>query len=298
MVTPRVALVGVGQMGWQLARRLAEAGFVVTAFDPRAEVRQRLPEIGVLPAATAREASAASDVTLLMVLNTDQADSAIWGEDGIAQGLSANSLLIVMSSLPPSYLIALASRAGDDFAVLDAPVSGGVEGATAGTLTIMASGDSRAFALAGTILDAVGEVVNVGATPGLGATMKTVNQAMYFAAFASASEMVVAAVKAGLDADQVIDVIGRSSGSSWALLNRVPLAWRNDYHSGGALAIAAKDLRAALDLTKDLAIDVPVTAAAAALVQLAMDRNDGLGDDPLIVETVEAHAGFRIAARD
>lgn len=293
----KVGVIGVGQMGWHMANRLARAGHDVIAHDPRPEIGSRLREIGVRSAASACEVSRQAEATILMVLNSKQAEEAIWGEDGFAAGARPDSLLVIMSSLPPRFLGELDARSDGEFVIVDAPVSGGVEGASAGTLTIMAAGRGADIDRAVPVLSELGEVVRVGSQPGLGATMKTVNQAMYFAAFASAAEMLVSAVKAGLDPDTVVEVVGRSSGASWALQNRVPLAWRESYVSGGALAIAAKDLAAALDLAQDLDVDASVTRAAAALVDEAMARHAGGGDDPLIVEAVEAQAGFFIGGR-
>jgi 3-hydroxyisobutyrate dehydrogenase len=104
--------------------------------------------------------------------------------------------------------------------------------------------------------------------------------------------MVVAGARAGLDPDTIVEVIGSSSGGSWALQHRVPLAWRNEYRSGGSLAIAAKDLSYALQLVDELGTSANVTRAVAELVAGAMREHDGVGDDPLIVDAVERLSGF------
>jgi 3-hydroxyisobutyrate dehydrogenase-like beta-hydroxyacid dehydrogenase len=117
---------------------------------------------------------------------------------------------------------------------------------------------------------------------------------MYFSAMASAAEMVITAAKAGLDPDTVIEVIGRSSGDSWALRNRVPLSWRNDYKSGGSLAVAAKDMTAGLEIAEQLGVDARVTKAAAGIIREAMERQNGEGDDPLLIEYIEARSGVRL----
>lgn len=294
MASTRIGVIGVGQMGWHIARRLAEAGHEVAAYDPRQEVMDRLGEIGVQPAANAAGAARGADVVILMVLSAAQADDAVWGAGGAAEELGPDALLVVMSTLPPRYVRELAERASGSFRVIDAPVSGGVEGAAAGTLTVIVAGAADDVARFQDVAGAVGTVLVVGDRPGLGEAMKLVNNAMYYAAHVAAGEMLVAAAKAGLDPDQVVEVVGRSTGSSWALVNRAPLAWRADYTSGASLAIGAKDLAAALEFADDMGVDAQLIRAAEQHVLRAMDRFEGQGDDPRIVGEVEAASGFVI----
>lgn len=290
-----IGVIGIGNMGLHLARRAAEGGHRVRGFDPRPDAEQRLRAIGASAAASPAELAALSDVVILMVLDDRQAEAAIWGEGGFAAGVHGESILLSMSSLSPAFMTEMAERARGRFNVVDAPVSGGVEGAERGTLTIMVAAAEAPAAAVAPVLGLLGSsVVRVGDRPGLGCTMKAINQAMYFTAFASAAEMVVAGTRAGLDPDTIVGVIERSSGASWALGHRVPLAWRADYASGGSLAIAEKDLRAALELAANLGTYSGVTLAAADLVEDAMRAHGGAGDDPLIVEAVERLSGMRI----
>lgn len=291
----RVGVVGVGRMGWHMARRLGAAGHDVVGFDPRDEVMRSLPSIGVVAVASPAEVACRSDVAILMVMNTEQADEAVWGTAGYASAAGEQSILTIMSSLPPATVTALAERAAGRFRILDSPVSGGVEGAADGTLTIMVAGGDAAIDAVLPIYDVLGDrTYRVGGAPGLGATLKAINQSMYLSSLVSAAEMLVTAVKAGLDADTVVEVIAQSSGDSWALRHRLPLSWRNDYLSGGALALADKDIGIAAGIADALGIDAPVTRAAAAMVRAAFDRHAGEGDDPFVVETVEARAGIRL----
>lgn len=294
----KVGIIGVGNMGWQMAERLVQAGHQVSAYDPREQVTRALPQLGATPAPSPAAVAKDSTATILMVLNAAQADEAIWGENGYAQSAEPDSVLILMSSLPPAFVADTAERAAERFHIVDSPVSGGVEGAAAGTLTIMAAGSEAALDTVRPVHEALGEaIIRLGSRPGLGATMKAVNQAMYFSAMASAAEMVITATKAGLDPESVIDVVGRSSGDSWALRNRVPLSWRNDYSSGGSLAVAAKDMAAGLELADQLGVEARVTRAAADIIQEALRRHNGEGDDPLLVEAIEARSGLRLVDR-
>ncbi len=293
-----IGMMGLGQMGWNLAKNLSGAGYAVVGFDPRSDSRERMAQINVKAAASPAELAAGTDAAVLMVLNAEQADAAVWGENGFAAGADNNQTLIIMSSLSPVFVRALALRAEGKFRVLDAPVSGGVEGARAATLTIMASGPAALQHALMPVLRAMGKnVINVGEDVGLGATMKTINQAMLFAALASASEMVVAGVKAGLDPDTIIKVISVSSGGSWALEHRVPLAWQTDYVSGATLAIAAKDMRSAMELADSLGTSATLAREVQRLVDVGMERHQGQGDDPLVVEIIEQLSDFYIRPR-
>ncbi|QWA13007.1 NAD(P)-dependent oxidoreductase [Sodalis ligni] len=293
-----IGMIGLGQMGWNLAKNLSVAGYSVAGFDPRPDSRQRMAQINVQAADSPASLAAGTDAAVLMVLNSEQAESAVWGENGFAAGAAIDKTLIIMSSLSPVFVRALAARAEGRFRVLDAPVSGGVEGARAATLTIMASGPADLQQAMMPVLRAMGKnVINVGHEAGLGATMKTINQAMLFAALASASEMVVAGVKAGLDPDTIIKVISISSGGSWALEHRVPLAWQTDYVSGATLAIAAKDMRSATELADSLGTSATIAREVRRLVDIGMARHQGEGDDPLMVEIIEQLSDFYIKSR-
>ncbi|PFG45121.1 3-hydroxyisobutyrate dehydrogenase [Georgenia soli] len=295
---PRVGIVGVGRMGWHIAARIAAAGFHVTAFDPRPEVMQEIGSIGLKPAASSRAVAEASDVTILMVLDGQQALDATFGTDGFADGAHSDSILLCMASLRPSDVRALDERADGRFIVLDAPVSGGVEGAKAGSLTVMASGDPEALDAVAPVLKHMSSAIyRLGERPGLGAVMKSINQSMFLASLVSSAEMLIAGVKAGLDPDQVIEVVSRSSGDSWALRNRLPLAWRTNYVSGGALGLMLKDLASGIDLADEAGVDAVSTRAAATVVREAYERHAGRGDDPLIVETLEARSGVMLRER-
>ncbi|MDR2930325.1 MAG: NAD(P)-dependent oxidoreductase [Propionibacteriaceae bacterium] len=287
-----IGVIGVGRMGWPMAARVVEAGMEVVGTDARAEVVAKLPQIGVRTAESPKQVSEQASTTILMVMNAAQADEAIWGPDGFAEGATPDSVLVTMASLPATYVQQLAVKAAGLFSVVDCPVSGGVEGAEAGTLTLMVAGDPATVDRIEPVLAAVGSrVFRIGKTPGLGCVMKSINQAMFLSSLVTCAEMVLTGVKAGLDPDVVVEVVSKSSGDSWALRNRLPLVWRNDYVSGGALDLMVKDIGGALTLADELGVDSTVTKAAARIVQEGYDAHHGLGDDPLIIQTMEERNG-------
>jgi len=244
---------------------------------------------GATAASSPKDVAERSEITVLMVRDADQAEAAVRGEEGFLAGAGEGNTLVVMSSLAP----ALVRDLGEELAVrgvgvLDAPVSGGVEGARAGALTVMAAGRADVLDLCHPVLEVLGgRVYNVGEAAGLGQTLKVLNQALYFTGLAVSAEAVVMGAKAGLDPEVLIEVIGQSSGGNWALENRVPLAWRNEYRSGGALSIALKDLGSATELADELRVPALVTSATANLFGVAEGLLGAEGDDPLVVKAVE-----------
>ena len=295
----QVGTLGVGRMGRHMAARLAAAGFRVTAHDPRDDVMAGLADIDVTPARTAEEVARRCTHTILMVMDAPQAEEALWSREGFAAGARCDGAgtLIVMSSLPASYVAELGERLDGAVAVVDAPVSGGVEGAEHGTLTIMASGEPQRLDEVTPLLKVLGRrIYRVGDRAGMGSALKSINQSMFLSSLVSSAEMLITGVQAGLDPELIVEVVSRSSGDSWALRNRLPLAWRNNYESGGSLDLMVKDIGHALELAGRAHVEAHVTRAVAARVQDAYARHSGQGDDPLIVETIERESGAHLSA--
>ncbi|MEF2559288.1 NAD(P)-dependent oxidoreductase [Aurantimonas sp. C2-5-R2] len=289
----RVGFIGLGRMGSHMSRSLLRASLAVNVYDVDPAPMKELEREGATVALSPAEVGAGSNVTILMVHDQQQAETAVYGEAGYAAGTRAGKTLVIMSSLPPNFV---AELAGDfetkGIHLLDAPVSGGVEGAQQASLTIMAAGSDTAFQAAEPILAKMGRnLYRVGLCPGQGQTLKALNQAMYFTGLAVAAEVLVTGSKAGIDPDVMVEVIARSSGDNWALRNRVPLAWRNDYRSGGSLAVAIKDLRTALDIGREFDMPLPVTTATAQIFGLAGRLGAADADDPEVVRTIEILAG-------
>jgi 3-hydroxyisobutyrate dehydrogenase-like beta-hydroxyacid dehydrogenase len=285
----RVGFIGLGQMGKPMSGNLVASGFQVTVFDPLHSAVEELVDRGAKEGASARDVAERSQLTVLMVRDATQAEAAVRGEDGFLAGAAEGDTLIVMSTLPP----ALVRDFGETLSalgvsVLDAPVSGGVEGARTGLLTVMAAGQADVLGRCRPVLEVLGDrIYHVGEAVGLGQTVKVLNQALYFTGLAVSAEAIVIGAKAGIDPDVLVDVIGESSGGNWALKNRAPLAWRNEYRSGGALSIALKDLRAATQLAEDVEVPALVASSTAHLFKLAESLFGAEGDDPLIVKAME-----------
>ncbi len=260
--------LGLGAMGTPMALRQAAAGRVVVAFDPGAPAPAGV-ELVSGPAAVAQVA----DVLVLMVATPGQAEAALFGADGAAGELRPHARVVVLSTLGPAWVRDLAGRLPAGVVVVDAPVSGGVVRAAAGTLLIMAAGASgpdREF------LAVLGEVVDVGEQPGQGQSMKMVNQVLCGVHIAAAAEALAVAQALGIDPRFALDTIRRGAGSSFMLDDRGPrMVAGPDGEVRSAMSLFVKDLQLVLDEAGSAHLPTPVVQAT--LGQFAAAAAAGLG---------------------
>ncbi|WP_332688730.1 NAD(P)-dependent oxidoreductase, partial [Bosea sp. (in: a-proteobacteria)] len=204
-----IAFIGLGAMGAPMAENLVKRQFHVTGFDMRQEARAALAAAGGHAADSARAAANGAEALLLMVVNAAQARAVLFEADALS-ALAPGASVILMATCPPGEVEAIAAeveKSGRRF--VDAPVSGGVNGARGGTLTIMAGASQENFAAAKPMLDAMGDkVFHVGLKPGQGATVKTVNQLLCGVHIAVAAEALSLAQKAGIDGKLLFEIMG------------------------------------------------------------------------------------------
>src|SRR5690242_20452844 len=174
----RIGFIGLGSMGLGMARSLLGKGFAVRGFDVRRQAVEALREAGGDAASSPAEAAEGTAILVVMVVNASQAETVLFGKAGAVEALPAGAVVMLSSTVPASFAAATAARLEQTgHLMLDAPVSGGAAGAAAGTLTVMASGPADAFAKAEDVLAAMaGKVYRLGERPGIGSTVKTVNQ--------------------------------------------------------------------------------------------------------------------------
>jgi len=294
MAATRIGFVGLGAMGTPMARRLVEAQHHVTGFDMRADAIARLVASGGHGVASATEAARGADMLVLMVINADQAESVLVSE-GLLDALQPDATVIVMATCAPARIEAMAARVertGRGF--VDAPVSGGVVGAEAGTLTIMAAAPDPVFTRAKPVLLAMGSGLHhLGQKPGQGAAMKIVNQLLCGIHIATAAEGLAFAERAGIDPKLALDILGGSAASSWMLKNRGPRMIADDGKVTSAVDIFVKDLGLVLEAGHALRIGLPLAAAAHQLFLAASGHGAGAKDDSQVIEAYRALAPKR-----
>lgn len=288
-----VGFVGLGAMGLPMCRNLLASGFSVRGFDLREAARQSLADAGGHAAVSVADAAAGADTLVLMVINIAQAEAALIDLQGL-EALRPGGHIVLMSTCPPSAVEKLAARvtaAGRQF--VDAPVSGGMAGAIAGTLTIMAAAPSQVLEEVRDILSAVGnKVVHVGLRAGQGAMVKTVNQLVCGVHIAVIAEALSLSGKVGIDPDVILDVLGGSAASSWMLHDRGPRMTQGSPKVTSAVDIFVKDLNIVLEAGRETKAALPLAAVAHQIFLATSGRGDGSADDSQIIRTYRALNGI------
>src|ERR1700721_2433115 len=276
---PRIAVIGLGSMGYGMASALKRAGFEVTGCDVAAETTQRFVSEGGKGARTPAEAAANADIVVSGGVNPAQTETILFGKDGAAETLAREAVFISSATMDPDVARRLAKQLeATDRHYLDAPISGGAQRAAQGELTILASGSAAAFAKARPVLDAMAaKLYELGDAAGQGAAFKMINQLLAGVHIAAASEAIAFAAKQGLDIRKVYEVITASAGNSWMFENRVPHVLDGDYTPRSAVEIFVKDLGIVQDMARTARFPVPV--ASAALQMFLMTAASGIGRD-------------------
>ena len=285
--TPRtVGLVGLGAMGLPMALNLLKAGYGVQGFDLNPAALAALREAGGIGAASAAEAATGADALVLMVVNAAQAEAVLF-DAGAAAALPEGGSVVVMATCPPQAVAALADRVETmGRRLIDAPVSGGVAGAVAASLTVMAAAPGEHFAAVRPLLDAMGgKVVHVGEKPGQGAVVKTVNQLLCGVHIAAAAEALALAAKLGIDTAAVLDIVGGSAASSWMLRDRGPRMLETEPEVRSAVDIFVKDLGIVMEAGRDAKAALPMAAVAHQLFLAASGQGHGRADDSQLIRT-------------
>ncbi|MCM3503168.1 NAD(P)-dependent oxidoreductase [Microbacterium sp. P26] len=265
-----VGFIGLGKMGVPMAARLVAAGHRVRGYDPVDAARAALSDAG--GEAVGSAAAAASAVTVLMLPDSTVVESVLF-EDGVAAALPTGALVIDMSSSAPLRTQEVSRRLAEQgVALVDAPVSGGVSGAVAGTLTIMLGGAEDTVARATSVVEALGTVRHVGPV-GAGHAVKALNNLLSATHLWATSEAILVGERFGLDAATMLEAINTSSGRSGSTQKKWPdFVLPGTYDSGFSLALMLKDMRIASDLGHRLGM--PLELGDAAVARWADARED------------------------
>ena len=262
----RVAFIGLGTMGAAMAANLARAGFPVTAWNRTPGRAPELADLGVETALNPAAAAADAEIVVICVSDTPDVEAVLFGQDGVVGGARAGTLVIDCSTIAPSGSWGCAARLKEHgLSMVDAPVSGGSEGARNATLTIFVGGDPDDVERARPVLLAVGRTITHVGPIGAGQAVKAVNQVILAGTYLGVAEGIVLAIKAGLDVEQVVGALGGGAAQSWVLANRSGRMLDNDYPLGFKVSLHRKDLGIALELANQLGAVLPVGALAAQL---------------------------------
>jgi 3-hydroxyisobutyrate dehydrogenase len=289
----RIGFVGLGTMGTAMAGNLVRAGFPLVVWNRTPGRAGPLIELGATAAATPAAVAKTSDVVVTCVSDTPDVETVLFGRHGVAEGARKGLLVIDCSTISPSATRDFASRlAKMRVAMVDAPVSGGSEGAKDATLTIFVGGDRASFERAGPILAAMGRTITHVGPIGAGQAVKAVNQVILAGTYIGVAEGIVLALKAGLDVEQVVGALSGGAAQSWVLANRSERMTKNDYPLGFKVALHRKDLEIALQLARELGAELPVTALVSGYEADLIANGHADDDMSALARTIRSRSGL------
>ena len=293
----RVAVIGLGSMGMGAALNLRRAGHDVVGCDTRPEACAELQGAGGECTASSAKIGPCGAV-VIFVVNQAQAESVLFGEAGCLGALEPGAVVLCCTTVAPAAARSIGERVtASGRLYLDAPVSGGAVGARAGRMTVMAAGAPEAFEAAQPVLDAVAaKVWRLGDAPGVGSTVKMVNQLLAGVHIAAAAEAMALGIRAGADPQTLFDVISGSAGNSWMWQDRVPHILAGDDTPSSAVNIFVKDLGIVLDQARALTFPLPLASTAHQLFLAAAAAGHGARDDAFVIRVWQALAGIELPA--
>ena len=277
-MTDRIGFIGLGIMGRPMVRNLMKAGFPLTVWNRSRPGIDELARDGAEPAENPSALAQRSDIVITMVGDSPDVEQVALGPGGIIEGARPGLIHIDMSTISPEVTRAVAARlsaAGVD--MLDAPVSGGEQGAINAALSIMAGGKEQVFERCRPVLEALGKKLVYCGPHGSGQVVKLCNQIIVGLNNLAVCEALVFAAKAGVDRRRMLEAVGAGAGSSWAVLNLAPKMLDRDFRPGFKVAHQQKDLRLALATALERHLPLPGTALVHQL--FAAVEADGLGSE-------------------
>jgi 3-hydroxyisobutyrate dehydrogenase len=291
---PTVAFIGLGAMGLPMAARLATA-FPVTAFDISPERRTLAAQRGATPADSPAHASRDADVVVLAVRDGDQAQSSLFGADGVVDTLRSGGVVILCSTIGPDAAREIAEQlSAHGILLVDAPISGGPVRAGNADLLIVVGAEDKALTQAKAVLDRLASTLTVvGPRPGDGQAFKSINQLLAGVHIAAAAEAVALARGLGLDPEIVVNTLAQGAAGSFMLSDRGPRmlqAYSDSPEVKSRVDIFVKDMGIVSSVARDAHVPVPLAAAAHQLYLLAEAAGLGACDDSTIVTVLSPTA--------
>jgi 3-hydroxyisobutyrate dehydrogenase len=289
----RIGFVGLGTMGAAMAANIRRAGFELSAWNRTPGRAAELAELGVVEAASPADVGRASDVVVVCVSDTPDVEAVLLGPGGVAEGLAPGDLVVDCSTIAPEATRRIAGTLRErGIGFVDAPVSGGSEGARNGTLTIFVGGEAAEVERARPVLEAMGRTITHFGPAGSGQAVKAVNQVVIAGAYLGVAEGMVLALKAGLDAEAVAAALGGGAAGSWVLENRSGRMIDNEYPLGFRTALHLKDLAIALEMARGLGATLPVAGLAAQLEAGLVARGRGDEDMSNLARSIRVLSGL------
>jgi 3-hydroxyisobutyrate dehydrogenase len=291
----RVGFIGLGIMGSGMTHNLLRAGVDLTVYNRTPMRMQTLANAGAATAASPASLAATTDVVFVCVSDTPDVEAVLLGPEGVIHGAKAGSLVVDMSTISPQATRRIAEKLSEaGVAMLDAPVSGGSEGAAKGTLSIMVGGAEADLERARPYLQAMGSSITHVGPIGAGQSCKLVNQILVVGNMLAAAEALVFAQAAGLDLDRTIEAVAGGAGGSWMLSNRGPQAIRRDWRPGFTIDLQQKDLRLVVQAADETGAPVLATSAIFQLYRTLQRAGLGGEGNHALVKALERLSGITL----
>lgn len=292
-----IGFIGLGIMGSGMAANLLRAGFNVTVWNRRPARITPLAGAGAAVADNPAAVAESSTIIVTCVSDTPDVEEVILGPQGIINGVRSGSLVIDCSTISPNATKAIAAQLEARGAwMLDAPVSGGSEGAAKGTLSIMVGGEAADFERAQPVFQAIGKKITHVGPIGAGQTVKLVNQILVVGNCLAMCEALLFAQAGGVDLTKTLEAVSAGAAGSWMLSNRGPQILQRDWRPGFTIDLQQKDIRLVLDAADALGVPLPGTALIFQLYRTLQAQGLGSEGNHALVKALEHLAGFEIEA--
>jgi 3-hydroxyisobutyrate dehydrogenase-like beta-hydroxyacid dehydrogenase len=286
----RLGFIGLGIMGRGMAANLVSAGHEVTVWN---RTPARAEGLGASTVDNAHDIGPASDIVFVCVSDTPDVEEVVFGDNGVIHGMTEGDLLVDHSTISPVATREFAANAEElGIGWVDAPVSGGSEGAERGTLAVMAGGEPEDLERARPFMEAYSSsIVHVGDEPGSGQMVKAVNQVLVVLNQLAASEALLLADAAGLDLKKTLAAVEGGAAGSWMLSNRGPQMIERDWSPGFTIDLQQKDLRLVLEAADEVGSPVPGVALVYQLYRSLQERGLGAEGNHALVKALENLSG-------
>jgi 3-hydroxyisobutyrate dehydrogenase-like beta-hydroxyacid dehydrogenase len=294
-MSEHVGFIGVGRMGARMARRMIAAGHRLTIYDTSDAAAKSLVDLGAERAESPADVASACEIVMASLPTPAVVHAVALGPKGVIEGKRVK-IFVDMSTTGATYAKRIAEGlAPKGITAIDAPVSGGLAGAEKGTLAVMVSGPEELLPRLKPVLEPCGTVFYVGKQPGQGQTMKLLNNLLSATALAISSEAVVMGVKAGLDPQQILDVINAGTGRNSATADKFPrFVLPRTFNAGFAIGLFNKDIRLCLEEADALGVPMVVGTAVRQLMAITLASEGYDADITEIVKPVERWAGVEV----
>ncbi len=291
----KIGFLGLGIMGQGMALNLLKAGFELIVWNRTASKIEPVVEAGAKAGQSPADVAAKSDIIVICVSDTPDVEAVVLGEGGVIEQATAGNLVIDCSTISPAATREIAaSLAEKGVTMLDAPISGGSEGAANGTLSIMVGGEAEDFERAAPVFQAMGNTITHVGEIGAGQTVKLVNQVLVVGNALAMCEALLLAQAGGVDLKKTLSAVEAGAAGSWMLSNRAPQIIKRDWRPGFTVDLQLKDLRLVRQAADELGVPLLGTNMILDLYRTLQAQGLGEQGNHILIQALENLAGIEV----